>query len=531
MTTQSVPCTHRVAYGAAALAMLLALQVGPAAAQTLRVVMQSGLRILDPVVTTGYITRDHGYMIYDTLLGMDADFNIRPQMADWTVSDDNLTYTFTLRDGLLWHDSTPVTAQDCIASIRRWAEVDGTGVPLMQFIASIDAIDAKTFQITLNEPTGLLLAGLARLSSRPVFMMPARVANTPASQPITDTTGSGPFRFVTEDYQPGLRVVYARNDAYVPRDEPPSWTAGGKVVNVDRVEWQAIPDQMTAVNALINDEVDYIQQVPFDLLPLLDGNPDITVDALDRMGTWTYFRMNHLQPPFDNPLLRRAAMAAVSQTDILQAAVGNPDLFSTCAAVMGCGTPNGDEYGRDWLIEGNIDMARALLAEAGYDGAPVVILQPTDLAIVATQPIVIADALRRAGFTVDLRTMDWQTLQSQLRNQAPTLDGGWSLYSSAATLATSGDPFGNPNLATAGLRSTTGWPDVPEIEARRTAYARAVTPAAQRDIARQIQRLAIDNGVVAPLGQFHIPTAYRNSYSGFLPAPVTLFWNVAKTGG
>lgn len=507
-------------------AALATVPLLPANAETLRVVMQSGLRITDPVMTTAFITRDHGYMIFDTLLGLDAEQQVKPQMADWTVSDDGLTYVFTLRDGLKWHDGAPVTAEDCVASINRWKEVDGTGMPLFTMVEGMRVIDDKSFEIKLTQPTTLLLAGLSKISSRVPFMMPKRIAETPATEAIKEMIGSGPFKFVDAEFEPGVKVVYEKNEDYVPREEPAAWTSGGKVAKVDRVEWIAMPDQITAVNALQSGEIDYIQQVPFDLLPLVEGIPEAKVEFQDPLGSWTYFRMNHLYPPFDNKLVRQAAMAAVNQQDVLDMLVGNPEYYQTCVAVMGCGNPNGSEAGADWVGKGDIELAKAKLAEAGYDGTEVIILQPTDLAIVAPQPIVIGDALRKAGFNVTLKTMDWQTVVTNQGNQNPPSEGGWNILSTAAILATAGDPFGNTTLSTAGRKSWAGWPDVPRIEELRLDYAKAPDRATQLGIVEEIQKIAIDEGVVAPLGQFKIPAAWTEKWDGFLSAPVTLFWNV-----
>lgn len=500
-----------------------------AKAQTITAVMQSGLRVMDPVVSTSFLTRDHGYMIYDTLAGTDANFKIQPQMADWKISDDGLVYTFTLRDGLKWHDGTPVTTADCEASIKRWAEKDSTGQVLMTMVAEIKVIDDKVFQVVLKEKTPLLLEGLAKLSSRPAFMMPKRIAQTSSSAPITEFIGSGPFKFVPAEFKPGLKVVYEKNKDYVPRTEPASWTAGGKVVNVDRVQWIAMPDQMAPINALKNDEVDFIQQVPFDLLPMVENQKGIKVEVLDKLGAWTYFRFNHLHAPFNNKLIRQAAMYAVGQEDVLKTLVGNPTYYKTCAAVLGCGNPYGTDYGADMIIPANIEKAKQLLKEANYDGTPVVILQPTDIAMLSAQPIVIGAALRKAGFKVDMKTMDWQTVVTQQGNQKSTAEGGWSIFSTYSILATSGDPFSNTTLASNGVQAWAGWPDVPEIEALRLKFARAETQEARKAIATELQKLAIDNGVVVPLGQFQIPAAYSTKLSGVLPSPVTVFWNINKS--
>src|ERR1700761_4517777 len=219
-------CWKRAA-AAAAFALSAALATPAlAATKTITAVMHSDLRFLDPIITTAYIQRDYGYMVYDTLLAMDSNFKIQPQMADWKVSDDKLIYTFTLRDGLKWHDGAPVTAEDCVASLKRWGKVDSMGQKLMDFTASIAAADTRTIVLTLKEPYGLVLESIAKMSSYVPFMMPKRLAETPPDKPIPEQIGSGPFKFVTSEFQPGVKAVYEKNKEYIPRKEPPRWTAG-----------------------------------------------------------------------------------------------------------------------------------------------------------------------------------------------------------------------------------------------------------------------------------------------------------------
>src|SRR5712672_55667 len=252
-----------------------------AAGKTITAVMHSDLRVIDPLFTTAYITRDHGYMIFDTLLATDSNFKITPQMADWKVSDDKLTYTFTLRDGLKWHDGAPVTAEDCVASLKRWGRSDNMGQKLMDFTASIEATDARTITLKLKEPYGLVLESIGKPSSYVPFMMPKRMAETPAGQQMKEQIGSGPFKFVAAEFQPGVKAAYEKNTDYMPRKEPASWTSGGKVVKVDRVEWITMPDAQTALNALQSGDVDFVETPPFDLLPTLESNPDINVTILN----------------------------------------------------------------------------------------------------------------------------------------------------------------------------------------------------------------------------------------------------------
>jgi peptide/nickel transport system substrate-binding protein len=503
-----------------------------AADKTIIAVMHSDLRIMDPIFTTAYITRDHGYMVYDTLLATAAGFKIQPQMADWKVSEDKLTYTFTLRDGLRWHDGAPVTAEDCVASLKRWAKNDGMGQKLMEFTDSLKASDERTITLTLKEPYGLVLESIAKPSSYVPFMMPKRLAETPADQQIKEQIGSGPFKFVQSDFRPGVKAVYVKNKDYVPRKEPPSWTAGGKVVKVDRVEWIAIPDAQTAVNALQSGEIDLMEIPPYDLLPTLEANHDIKVEILNRFGNQTLGRMNFLYPPFDNVDIRRAAFMAMNQKDVLDALVGDPKYYDICGAIFICGTPMATEEGSEPLVKGNgMTEARRLLAKSGYNGTPVVLLAPGDVTALKAQPIVAAQLLRKAGFKVDVQTSDWQTVVSRRAVQKPPQEGGWSMFFTNIVAADLVNPLGsNPIIGKGRNGSWFGWPDDPKLEALRDAFAHSSTPEEQKRIAADIQREVLDQVIFIPLGQFRSTVAWRKSISGVLEGPVpTLFWNMDKS--
>jgi peptide/nickel transport system substrate-binding protein len=351
-----------------------------ATGKTITAVMHSDLRVIDPGFTAAYITRDHGYMVYDTLLATDSNFKIQPQMADWKVSDDKLTYTFALRDGLKWHDGAPVTAEDCVASLKRWSRNDSMGQKLMDFTASIEASDEKTITLKLKEPYSLVLESIGKPSSFVPFMMPKRLAETPPDQQLREQVGSGPFKFVQAEFQPGVKAVYEKNRDYVPRREPPSSTSGGKLVKVDRVEWITMADAQTAVNALQSGDIDFLESAPFDLAPVLEANPDLKVETLNKLGFQTMGRMNFLQPPFDNVKIRRAAFLALNQKDVLDALVGDPKYYKVCGAVFICDTPLATDVGSETLVKGNgMAEAKKLLAESGYDGTAVAILAPGDV--------------------------------------------------------------------------------------------------------------------------------------------------------
>lgn len=496
---------------------------------TVKAVMHSGLRVLDPVITTAHITRNHAYMIYDVLIAQDSQFQPQPQMADWAMSDDQLTYTFTLRDGLTFHDGAPVTAADAVASLKRWGQKDAGGQVIMDRTASLEATDDKTITWTLTEPFVPMLDMLSKQSALPPFIMPARVAETSADEAITDYTGSGPFRFVEEEFQPGLTVVYEKFDEYVPRDEPADWMAGGKVVNVDRVEWVNMPDIQTAVNALSGGEIDYIEQMQVDLLPLLEGDPNIVVEKREPTGMQTMVRMNFLHPPFDNQQIRQAALKAIQQEPVLAAMVGNPEYYQVCGAIMGCGTPLGSEVGTETLTQGGgVDEAKALLEEAGYDGTPVVLMAPTDMVALATQPVVVSQALREAGFTVDLQPMDWQTLVTRRASQAAPAEGGWNIFITNWMVPEISNPISNPMLNGRGDDAWFGWPTDEKVEELKENFIDATDAEAQKAVAEEIQAHAIDNGLLIPLGQYTLPQARRAGITDMINSPVPVFWNLQK---
>ena len=500
--------------------------------KTITAVMHSDLRIIDPLFTTAYITRDHGYMVYDTLLATDSDFKIQPQMADVKVSDDKLTYTFTLRDGLKWHDGAPVTAEDCVASLKRWGRADNMGQKLMDFTASIEPIDAKSFALKLKEPYGLVLDSIGKPSSYTPFMMPKRMAETPAGQQMKEQIGSGPFKFVQAEFQPGVKAVYEKNADYVPRKEAPSWTAGGKVAKVDRVEWITMPDAQTAVNALQSGDIDFMENPSFDLLPVLKGNKDIKIETLNKLGFQTLGRMNFLHPPFDNVKVRRAALLALNQKDVLDALVGNPEFYKICGAYFVCGTPLATEEGAGNLIKGGgIAEAKKALAESGYDGTPIVIMAPGDVVTLKAQPIVSAQLLRDAGFKVDLQATDWQTVVARRASQKPTKEGGWNMFFTNWVGADVMNPIANASIGGRGTKGGWfGWAENAKIEELKDKFARSGSPEEQKKIAAEIQKEAYEQVIYVPLGPYLAPSAWRKSLTGVLDGPATpIFWNIDKS--
>jgi peptide/nickel transport system substrate-binding protein len=511
----------------AALAAVIGQALPADAQKTLRVVMHSDLKILDPIWTTAYIVRNHGYMVYDTLFATDEKGEIKPQMADtYKVSDDGLTHTITLRDGLLWHDNTPVTAEDCIASIRRWGAKDGMGQKLMSFVDTMTATDAKTITIKLKEKTGLVLSALGKPSSNVPFMMPKRVAETDPNKQIEEFIGSGPFVFKRDEWKPGDKTVYVKNTAYKPRSEPASGLAGGKVVNVDRVEWRAIADTQQAVNALFAGEIDLIEAPNHDLLPLIEKNKDVKLFAWNPLGNQYTFRPNHLAPPFDNPKVRQALWYAFNQKDFLDAVIGDPKYYKECKAYFICGTAFESAKGMDGLLESNFAKSQALLKEANYDGTPIVLMHSTDLQVLTNLAPVAKQLLEKGGFKVDMQSMDWQTLVARRTKKDAPSAGGWHAFLTSWVAADILNPVSAAYFNSACERALFGWPCDPEMEKLRDQFARETDPAKQKAIAEAVQVRGTQMTSHIPLGQWYLSGAHRNNVSGWLVSPAPVFWNI-----
>ncbi|MGE0724081.1 MAG: ABC transporter substrate-binding protein, partial [Alphaproteobacteria bacterium] len=445
-----------------------------------------------------------------------------------THSDDKLTYTYTLRDGLKWHDGAPVRSIDCIASIERWGKRDVMGGTLMSFVDRLEPVDDKTFRMVLKEPVGFVLDALGKIDSIVPFMMPERIARTDPFQQITDVIGSGPFKFAKDQWVPGSKVVYLKNTDYVPRPEKPSMAAGGKVAKVDRVEWVLIPEATTAVAALNAGEVDLFELPPPDLLKLLKTSPNVVITNSDPLGSIAFMRLNHLHPPFNHPKAREAMLWATSQSDYMQAAFGDPSNWKTCVAMFGCGAPNESAAGSDALKAQNVAKAKQLLQEAGYKGEPVVLLDATNISFLHQMNLVAAEALRAVGMKVEMQAMDFAMLTARRAKKEPINQGGWNLFLTAALVSGMMDPLVNAYAGTGCDKALFGWPCDETLEKLRLEWAKASDPAVKKRLTDEMQARHMQVVTYIPLGQYVENIAYHKRLDGVLKSPARLYWNIEK---
>jgi peptide/nickel transport system substrate-binding protein len=510
----------------------------PAAARTLKYVPHANPGNIDPFTNTAFIARDHAFLVFDQLYGMNERFEAQPQMVQGhVVENDGLLWRFTLREALRFHDGTPVRGRDCVASIARWGKRDAFGQELMARVAEMKEESDRVFSIRLNRPFPKMIEAFSKVATSCLFVMPERLANVDAFQNITEAVGSGPYRFLQNEWVPGSRLAYAKNPDYVPvSGGEPSMTAGPKVVHFDRVEWHIIPDHSTAAAALQSGEIDWWDQPTADLFPafLRGANArNIAVDIINNSGLIGIFRPNHLAEPFNNPAVRRAVLTAINQIDFMTAVIGEagvesrPNLRREGIGYFAPESPSASGVGLDRLKK-NVDAARSELQAAGAMGAKLVVLNATDLASINAASLVGADLFQRMGFNVDLVSTDWGTLVARRASKSPLEQGGWSGFFTFWSGVDHWNAASHASIRGHGANAWPGWPTIPAIEQQRNAWFDAPSEAAAKAATTEMQRIAFDEVPYVPTGMYYQPTAYRRNLTGMLKGQPPLFWNIRR---
>jgi peptide/nickel transport system substrate-binding protein len=502
-----------------------------AAARTLRFVPQADLANFDPIWGTQYVVRNASAMVWDTLYGVDEKLEPRRQMVESEeVSSDGLTWTFKLRPGLTFHDGEKVLAKDVVASLNRWAARDQMGLMLKAIEQELSAPDDRTIKWVLKKPYPKMLLALGKNNAPVAFVMPERIAKTDPFKQISEYIGSGPMKFAKAEWVPGAKSVFEKFAAYVPRQEPASWLAGGKRMLIDRIEWVVMPDPGTASAALQNGEIDWWENPISDLVPLLRKNRNVVVDIADPLGNVGSFRMNHLYPPFNDVRARRAVLMAMNQEDYMRAIVGDDDKL--WRPLPGFFTPNTALYTEEGgdILKGprRLDAAKKLLAESGYSGQPVTCLVAQDQPITKAQGDVTADLLKRLGMNVDFAAIDWGTVGARRAQKSPPGQGGWGMFHTWHAGADTINPAPYHAIRGNGEKAWFGWPNVPDVETEVYAWFDAKNLDEEKAAIRRLNKAALDNVIYAPTGFFLSYQAWRKNVSGIVKGPLPFFWDVAK---
>lgn len=496
----------------------------------LKFVPYTDLAVLDPIVTGNASVRSHALMVFDTLYGVDESYTPRPQMVEGhTIEADGRVWTLKLRDNLRFHDGEKVLARDCVASIRRWGARDMLGSALLAATDALSAVDDRTIRFQLKSPFPLLPFALGKSTGNVMVVMPERLAGSSPARAVQEAVGSGPYRFLAGERVQGAVNAYARFEAYVPRQEPVSLLAGGKVAHFDRVEWHTIPDAATAAAALQKGEMDWVDQPSPDYVPALRRMRGITLDILDPAGTYRYVRLNHLTPPFDNPAVRRAALAAISQADMVIAAAGaDPKMLRTGVGFFAPDSPMASDEGMAAIKEpADIGHARKLLAEAGAVGAQIRVLAASSVAPLLAMGQVAAAALEQAGFKVAFEPLEIAAFLQNLSSRAPFEQRGWNVSTDSFSAVDANDPVLNRNMRGLGSAGTYGWFASTEVEALRDRFMATTDLAEQKALCRRIQGLCFDQVPYIPAGITLTTTAYSSALSRPLRG-MPLFYGLRK---
>ena len=497
------------------------------ATTTLKFIPVSDLVILDPVWTGARVTRNHGYLVFDTLYGVDEAYGTQPQMAaGHTIDNDGRRWTITLRDHLRFHDGEPVRGRDVVASIRRFCVRESFGQSLMAATDELSAPDDRTIVFRLKKPFPHLAQALAGSTGTMPCIMPERLANTDPFKQVTEMVGSGPFRFLAHEHVAGSRSVYQRFADYVPRDQgQTSFLAGPKTVHFDRIEWITIPDQATAAAALQAGEVDWWELPPNDLLANLAGNPKLQLRTSPMQTAIGIMRFNHLYPPFDNPQIRRALLGAIDQADAMQAVAGTDrSRWHDRVGLFGPESPLANDAGIEVMTTPRDYAAvRKALADAGYKGERVVAIDVADIPVLHAVSLVGLNELVQSGMNVDIQTIDFGTAVRRRSSNQPPDQGGWNVFCTLFDGTLNFTPGGNAWVR--GNGEWIGWPKSPKLEELCQAWLDAPDLEAERKVCRALQLQLWQDVPYIPMGQYSESACFSRRLTD-VPKGFPLFYGV-----
>lgn len=483
---------------------------------TLRWIPQASIANLDPIRNTAFVSRMVMTQIYDFPFAWDENLAAGDQMVDsWSLSADALTYTFNLRDDLMFHDGTAVDSGDVVASLMRWSTAVGTASQIWSLFGdpSLERVDSKTYKIKGTQPFGLFVNYSAQI---PSYVIPKSLADSLEPEDInTDYMASGPFKFV--EWQPGAKIVMEKFEQYVPRSDPKSGTAGARIVYLDAVEFFEVPDSATRVAALQTKQADFSEGLPNDFYQTLLDTAGLEVAQVKRWAK-PMLATNKTTAPLTDPRSRLAILAMTDQEEYLSAAYGAPELWELCAAIYFCGsTWESDAGAEQYWAKPDLAKAQPLwdaaVAATGFD-QKMVLLTNTDYSDFYASALITKRVLEDLGNEVDFVVTDWATvIARKIANldKSPD-DGGWHFYHSWDDVTS--DPVQDYPTSL----SWNGGYDNAKVQQLKVDFPKAKTFEEAKAIVDEIQRIFWEEDPPTMMyGSFNFLIAHQDYVKGYIP--------------
>lgn len=362
---------------------------------------------LDEHQTTAGITAEIGYCMYETLFAYDHEYQPSPMLAEsYTVSDDGLNHTFTLRQGVPFHNGKEMTSEDVLASMVRWGEISGVGKALFEATESIEATDDYTIEMVTSKPYGTILIALCS-NTQACTIHPKELLDEYGLDPIQEFIGTGPYRFV--DRQADAYIRFERFDDYAAIEGDTDGYGGHKYQWVDEIEFVPVPDEAARVAGMQAGDYHIVMQLGNDHYDTLRDADNLRVEILPP-SNWDVFFLNWAQPLMGDPLIRKAFQAALDHMPIMQSSRGGGDFVQLDPSLMMRPTPWYSTVGEELYNIADPELAAQYLEEAGYDDTPVRFMCTQEYSYMYGAAVVARQQLEEAGFVIDLQVIDWATV-------------------------------------------------------------------------------------------------------------------------
>lgn len=485
----------------------------PVQGGTINIALSGEPTTLDATTARSVLTQIVSTQITEQLFALDAKFEPQPMLLkDYEISEDGTTYTMNLRDDVVFHNGEPLTTADVVASLERFQKLTGVGAAALTE-AKVAAVDDLTLTITFPGPQGNLLSAL---SDRQAPIHPASVLKAAKAGPLPPESviGTGPYQF--QGWTPGVEIVLSKYAEYVPLKTEASGVAGEKIAYADTLRFAAVPNAASRIAALESGQYQIGEGFGGDDVQLIANSPGIKPMRM-RLGKLMMI-LNTTLPPLDNPAIRRAIQVGLN-IDAFGQILGDKENWNVAPGILPSDIPLSSDAGAKDFNRGDVEEAKKLLAEAGYDGTPINIMTPT-LTAVQSQAVIMQEQLEAMGVKTTIDAVELPVMQS--RRGDPT--SGWNMVSSQVSGQTD---ITQTTFLECGNKYS--YICVPEIDESLAAFSVAIGPTERQEAHDRIQELFYQEVPAYLTAEFWDLYAVHDSFHGFANEVQPFFWNTWVT--